>query len=139
MVPRNERAEVYYRKLVSLESTAKPRTAQHSTAQQHNLDTDIMTRSAVNRCKTSSWHSLSHEFSSTDGDDFSLTCKYALATRLSLEEQEVANRNSNGKRGKYWRRYDPQAEREKERGPRGPTRSSRPLTVGEVTTNYRKK
>jgi hypothetical protein len=78
---------------------------------------------------------LAHIFSSADGDDcFSLTCEYALAARLSLEEQELDNGNSNGKRGKYSRRFHPQVE---QRGPtRGPTRSSRPLTVGEVAANW---
>lgn len=79
---------------------------------------------------------LSHVFSSTDEDGFSLTCEYALAARLSLEEQELDNGNSNGKRGKYSRRFHPQVEREEERGPKGPTRSSRPLTVGEVAANW---
>jgi hypothetical protein len=81
---------------------------------------------------------LSHVFSSTDSEDFSLTCEYALAARLSLEEQELDNGNSNGKRGKYSRRFHPQGEGEEERGrgPRGHTRSSRPLTVGEVAANW---
>jgi hypothetical protein len=84
---------------------------------------------------------LAHVFPSTydSGDDFSLTCEYALAARLSFEEQELDNGNSNGRRGKYSRRFHPQVERQGEErgGPtRGPTRSSRPLTVGEVAANW---
>ena len=103
------------------------------------VDDDFSWEDSSNDWLQNKLSALSHVFSSTDSDEFSLTCEYALLARLSLEEQELDNGNSNGKQGKYSRRFHPQAEREEERGPRGPTRSSRPLTVGEVTTNYRKK
>ena len=59
-----------------------------------------------------------------------------MAEALSLEEQELDNENSDGKRGKYSRRFHPQAKQEEERGP---TQSSRPLTVGGVAANCGKR
>jgi hypothetical protein len=97
------------------------------------VDDDFSWEDSSNDWLQNKLSALSHVFSSTDEDVFSLTCEYALAARLSLEEQELDNGNSNGRRGKYSRRFHPQVEREEERGP---TRSSRPLTVGEVAANW---
>jgi hypothetical protein len=92
----------------------------------------------------------------------SLSCEYALAARLLLEEQRLDGGESNGKSGKYASRFHPQQkqkqqqqeEKEEEvdsqqqsqrrrqttkpqqRSNDNNNRSSRPLTVGEVAANW---
>ena len=74
---------------------------------------------------------LAHVFAATS-EDLSVVCDYALAARLLLEEQELDGGRSNGKTGKYASKYHPQQKTETSRG-----RGSRPLTVGEVSANWR--
>jgi hypothetical protein len=74
---------------------------------------------------------LAHVLAETN-KDFSVVCEYALAARLLLEEQELDGGRSNGKTGKYASKYHPQQKTEMSRG-----RGSRPLTVGEVSANWR--
>lgn len=74
---------------------------------------------------------LAHVFASTS-EDLSVVCEYALAARLLLEEQELDGGRSNGKKGKYASKYHPKQKTETSRG-----RGSRPLTVGEVSANWR--
>jgi hypothetical protein len=90
----------------------------------------------------------------------SLSCEYALAARLLLEEQRLDAGESNGKSGKYASRFHPQHQQKQQgekdeevdrpqqsqrrrqttkpqqRSNNNSNRSSRPLTVGEVAANW---
>jgi hypothetical protein len=91
---------------------------------------------------------LSHLFCTSPGDDddsrqllqTSITCEYALAARLLLEEQELDGGQSNGKSGKYASRYHPQQTTSQvgsnKNDNNGSSRNSRPLTVGEISINW---
>lgn len=100
---------------------------------------------------------LSHIFYSPD-PQFSLTCEYALATRLLVEEQALDEGRSNGRTGKYSSRYHPQqlqpppssssttsepqssssssSSSIERRRQSSPSSGSRPLTVGEIAANW---
>ena len=86
---------------------------------------------------------LSHVFSSSPNEEYSVTCEYALATRLLLEEQELDNGESNGKSGKYASQFHPRQQPDKKRSSSSSSSSSstassstRPLTVGEIAVNW---
>lgn len=94
---------------------------------------------------------LSHVLSSSsssyknNGDEnnntVSVTCEYALATRLLLEEQQLDEGRSIGKSGKYASKFHPSGTTQTEgRIRRNSQRitgcSSRPLTVGEIAANW---
>ncbi|KAG7372767.1 hypothetical protein IV203_018910 [Nitzschia inconspicua] len=72
---------------------------------------------------------------------YHLSCEYALATRLFIEEQTLDQNLSTGKRGKYAIKYHPRKETTKTKttnlnnGNYNP--GTRPLTVGEVSVNWR--
>lgn len=63
----------------------------------------------------------------------STTCEYALAARMVLEEQDLDAGQSTGQRGKYASRFHPQ---QRQQSPRRRSRTSRPLTVGEIAANW---
>jgi hypothetical protein len=62
-----------------------------------------------------------------------VACEYALAARLLLEEQTLDQNRSTGKQGKYAIKFHPRKDIA------GVTSSTgtRPLTVGELSTNWR--
>ena len=64
----------------------------------------------------------------------SLSCDYALLARLLIEEQQLDQGRSNGASGKYASKFHPQQDTPK-RLTVG-DHSTRPLTVGEITTNW---
>ena len=72
--------------------------------------------------------------------DVSLTCDYALLARLLMEEQELDGFRSNGSRGKYGSKFHPQtSSSSKSTDSSSPsTRQTRPLTVGEIASNWDK-
>jgi len=78
---------------------------------------------------------LSHCLISRPG--VSLTCDYALLARCLMEEQELDLGRSNGCSGKYASKFHPQ-----QKASSGSSRSNnsgrRPLTVGEISTNWNK-
>ena len=86
---------------------------------------------------------LAHVFSSEN--EYSATCDYALATRLLLEEQELDNGESNGKKGKYASRFHPRgtssssssSSSTRTTASNGRSSSTRPLTVGEIAVNWK--
>ena len=79
---------------------------------------------------------------------YSSTCEFALAARMLLEEQKLDNGGSNGKGGKYASRFHPRKaqssnnddrenmNRRKDRRQNTSNRNSRPLTVGEIASNW---
>jgi len=79
---------------------------------------------------------------------YSTTCEFALAARLLLEEQKLDNGGSNGIGGKYASRFHPRKaqnsdnddweNKNRRKGTRRNTsnRNSRPLTVGEIASNW---
>lgn len=66
---------------------------------------------------------------------FSITCEFALAARLLLEEQALDDGESNNKRGKYARKFHPQGI-EGSASSKPSSSSTRPLTVGEIEANW---
>ena len=81
---------------------------------------------------------LSHVFSENN-DGSSVTCDYALATRLLLEEQELDQGESVGKKGKYASQFHPRASSStttSTTGTESGRSSTRPLTVGEISINW---
>jgi hypothetical protein len=91
---------------------------------------------------------LSHVLSPSCG--VSLTCEFALAVRLLLEEQKLDQGKSVGKTGKYASRFHPKEQQgdnndnsnnlskdEIETEVYNNFRGTRPLTVGEIQTNWK--
>ncbi|KAG7343581.1 hypothetical protein IV203_021526 [Nitzschia inconspicua] len=78
---------------------------------------------------------------STTAVVYHLSCEYALATRLFIEEQTLDQNHSTGKQGKYAIKYHPRKETTTttttnlNNGNYNP--GTRPLTVGEVSVNWR--
>ena len=70
--------------------------------------------------------------------DVSLTCDYALLARLLMEEQELDGFRSNGSRGKYGSKFHPQTSSSSSKSASESTRQTRPLTVGEIASNWNK-
>jgi hypothetical protein len=64
----------------------------------------------------------------------SLSCDYALLARLLIEEQQLDEGRSIGSSGKYGSKFHPQQAKRLTLG----DHSSRPLTVGEISTNWNK-
>jgi hypothetical protein len=89
---------------------------------------------------------LTHVFYSEG--EASLTCEYALAVRLLIEEQALDGGRSNDQQGKYARKFHPQREHRAPQSSRSqrltedrptklkPSGGSRPLTVGEIASNW---
>jgi hypothetical protein len=96
------------------------------------------------------------ETPSSSSSSYHLACEYALATRLFLEEQVLDRNQSTGKKGKYARKFHPRQDLPTDASSSTsgddtsaspafpPTLSTgtsktgtRPLTVGEVSTNWR--
>jgi hypothetical protein len=84
---------------------------------------------------------LSHVICS-DGDA-SVTCEYALAVRLLVDEQQLDQGRSRGRTGKYASKFHPRKNLEETLRRRraddkddAPSTGSRPLTVGEIAANW---
>jgi hypothetical protein len=84
---------------------------------------------------------LSHVFCSDGGA--SVTCEYALAVRLLVDEQRLDQGRSSGRTGKYASKFHPRTNleesfRRRMEAGKGETSStgSRPLTVGEIAANW---
>eukprot|EP00977_Amphora_coffeiformis_P005448 scaffold1162_cov170-Amphora_coffeaeformis.AAC.6 len=70
---------------------------------------------------------------------YSPTVEYALLIRMLLEEQELDQGRSNGSRGKYGSKYHPRAGDAFSAADDEPSfnkRKQRPLTVGEIASNW---
>jgi hypothetical protein len=82
---------------------------------------------------------MSHVMGSPEGPDKSrhVSCEFALATRLILEEQALDRNESTGKNGKYARKFHPRSEINGNNEFEGESRSRRPLTAGELAVNWR--
>jgi hypothetical protein len=121
----------------------------------HLLQTTTLEGTSIS--DPSSWlhqklRAISHVLSpsSFDDDDHtastsSLTCEYALAARLLLEEQALDQGKSTGRTGKYASRFHPRDStttttttdtQSSYKTAAKPSSSTRPLTVGEITTNW---
>lgn len=71
--------------------------------------------------------------------EYSPTVEYALLIRMLLEEQELDQGRSNGSQGKYGSKYHPTAADAFTASNEDPSfnrRQQRPLTVGEIATNW---
>lgn len=79
---------------------------------------------------------LSHCLISRPG--VSLTCDYALLARCLMEEQELDLGRSNGCSGKYASKFHPQQKASSSSSSRTNSSGRRPLTVGEISTNWNK-
>lgn len=66
---------------------------------------------------------------------YSLGCEYGLLARLLMEEQELDQGRSVGKRGKYASQFHPSSSSASQ-PPREASQGSRPLTVGEIAANW---
>lgn len=77
---------------------------------------------------------LSHVMTRRPG--LSLSCDYAMLTRLLLEEQSLDGGCSTGKTGKYASRFHPSSCDTGGASTSGGTAGSRPLTVGEIEVNW---
>lgn len=82
---------------------------------------------------------MSHVLGSPEGPDRSrhLSCEFALATRLILEEQALDRNESTGKNGNYARKFHPRSEINGNNEFGEESRSRRPLTAGELAVNWR--
>ncbi len=65
-----------------------------------------------------------------------MTCDYALLARLLLEEQQLDQNKSVGKKGKYASKYHPRKDSLSPQDCSTSSSGSRPLTVGEIEVNW---
>ena len=109
---------------------------------------DLLTRDADLQWLFNKLHALKHVLAPPVKHDFKYdsAVEFAMAIRILLEEQELDEGRSNGSRGKYGSKFHPSADDPAFAGfdsksgsdvyPRR-RRRQRPLTVGEISTNWK--